>query len=185
MATIAVPTLRPLMLPPTVAPACEPVVITPNTNVASPDPADFAALRHVLETVGHFAPAPPDPPWADPRPDLATDTCTCAEAQRRCKCHERWLALLEAAYRHDGQDPHGVYGTLNGIHCCGARLEVAAAPDKAPQAAGVPPGWRLKRGDELTEAEYQRLRAIYLGPHTEVLTRLLNAPPAGGVRQPG
>jgi len=61
MATIAVPTLRPLMLQRRVAPACEPVATTPNTNVASPDPADFAVLRQVLENVGHFAPAPPEP----------------------------------------------------------------------------------------------------------------------------
>jgi len=172
MTTIAVPTLRPLMLQRTVAPACKPVATTPNPNVASPDPADFAALRQVLETVGYFAPAPPNPPWADPRPDLTAD-------------HDRWQALLEAAYRHDGQDPHGVHGALNGIRCCGARLEVMTAAGKAPPSAGARPGWRLVRGDELTEAEYQRLRVTYLAPHTEALTRLLNAPPAVGERSHG
>jgi len=160
------------MLQRTVAPACEPVATTPNTNVASPDAADCAALRQVLETVGHFAPAPPDPLWADPRPDLTAD-------------HDRWQALLEAAYRHDGQDPHGVYGALNGIRCCGARLEVAPPAGKAPQAAGARLGWRLVRGDELTEAEYQRLRATYLVRHTETLTRLLKAQAAGGARPSG
>jgi len=160
------------MLQRTVPPACEPGTTTFNPNVASPDAADCAALRQVLETAGHFAPAPPDPPWADPRPDLTAD-------------HDRWQTLLEAAYRHDGQDPHGAYGALSGIRCCGARLEVATPVGKAPQAAGMRTGWRLVRGDELTEAEYQRLRSIYLVPHTEALTRLLNVSAAGGARQLG
>jgi len=172
MPTIAVPILRPLMLQRTVALACEPAATTLNPDVVSPDAADCAALRQVLETVGHFAPAPPDPPWADPRPDLTAD-------------HDRWQALLEAAYRHDGQDPHGVYGALSGIRCCGARLELAPPAGKTPQSAGARPGWRLVRGDELTEAEYQRLRSIYLVPHTEALTRLLSVSSAGSARQPG
>lgn len=172
MTAIAVPTLRPLMLQRTVAPVCEPVAATPNPTVVSPDAADCAALRQVLETVGHFTPAPPDPPWTDPRPDLTAD-------------HDRWQTLLEVAYRHDGQDPHGAYGALNGIRCCGARLAVASPAGTAPPSAGARPGSRLVRGDELTEAEYQRLRATYLVPHSEALTTLLNAPPAGGARQPG
>lgn len=109
MPTIAVPILRPLVLQRTVALACEPAATTLNPDVVSLDAADCAALRQVLETVGHFAPAPPVPPWTDPRPDLTAD-------------HDRWLTLLEAAYRHDGQDPHGAYGALSGIRCCGARL---------------------------------------------------------------
>ena len=60
MTMIAVPTLRPLMLQRTVAPA-KPVATTPHTDVAGLNPADFAVLRQVLETVGHCAPAPPDP----------------------------------------------------------------------------------------------------------------------------
>ena len=43
MTMIAVPTLRPLMLQRTVAPA-KPVATTPHTDVAGLDPADFAAL---------------------------------------------------------------------------------------------------------------------------------------------
>ena len=60
MTTIAVPTLRPLMLQPTFAPT-KPVATTPHTDVAGLNPADFAVLRQGLETVGHFAPAPPEP----------------------------------------------------------------------------------------------------------------------------
>jgi hypothetical protein len=172
MTTIAVPTLRPLMLQRTAGLAAEPAATADHNDIARSDPADFVVLRQVLETVGYFAPAPPNPPWADPRPDLTAD-------------HDRWQALLEAAYRHDGQDPHGVYGALSGIRCCGAQLEVGIAAGKAPQAAGMRTGWRLVRGDELTEAEYQRLRATYLVPHTEALTQLLNAPSLGGARQPG
>lgn len=174
MSAITAPTLQPLLLQrqaaPAVqgAPAAEPasaLPAAPHNGAESRDLADFAALRQVLETVGHFQPAPPDPPWADPRPDLAAD-------------HDRWQALLEAAYRCDGQDPHGVFGALNGIRCCGARLEVMAVTKQAPPSTNAQPGWRLVRGDELTEAEYQRLRAAYLAPHTEALTRLLSAPPA-------
>ncbi len=174
MSGITAPTLQPLVLQrhsaPAVqnAPAAEPAPAAPAAppnGAEGRDSAAFTALRQVLATVGHFQPAPPDPPWADPRPDLAAD-------------HDRWQALLEAAYRCDGQDPHGVFGALNGIRCCGARLEVMAVTKQALPSAGARRGWRLVRGDELTEAEYQRLRAAYLAPHTEALTRLLSAPPA-------
>lgn len=174
MSAITAPTLQPLLLQRQVvpavqgAPAAEPATaapVAPHNDAEGGDSADFTALRQVLETVGRFQPAPPDPPWQDPRPDLAAD-------------HDRWQALLAAAYRCDGQDPHGVFGALNGIRCCGARLEVTAVTKQAPPATNARPGWRLVRGDELTEAEYQRLRAAYLAPHTEALTKLLSAPPA-------
>ena len=84
---------------------------------------DFAVLVCVLETQGHFTPAPPDPPWADPRPDLVGD-------------HARWLTLLELAYRRDGADPNGVFGALNGIRCCGAAIT---------SSGGAKPAWRLTR----------------------------------------
>ena len=124
-------------------------------DAAALDPADFAALRTVLETVDHFAPAPRDPPWADPRPDLVGD-------------HSSFQALLATAFRRDGQDPHGVFGALVGIRCCGARLA----------SAGQPSAWRLVRGEEMDEAEYAGYRQTYLAPHTPALTRLLRAPPA-------
>ncbi len=120
---------------------------------------DFAALVHVLETQGHFAPAPPDLPWADPRPDLVAD-------------HARWLTLLELAYRRDGTDPYGVFGALVGIRCCGAAIT---------SSGGANPTWRLTRG-ELTVAEWQTMRAKWLMPHLAVLQELLGAP-AGGIRK--
>ncbi len=142
---------------------------------------DFAALVQVLETEGHFTPAPPDPPWADPRPDLAADTCTCAAAQRRCKCHARWLTLLELAYRRDGADPQGVFGALVGIRCCGAAIA---------SSGGAKPAWRLLRG-EMNAAAWQAVRAQWLTPalalarsagasvpHLKALRELLGTPVA-------
>ena len=132
---------------------------------AALDPADFAALRAVLETVGHFEPAPRDPPWADPRPDLVGD-------------HSSFQALLATAFRRDGQDPHGVFGALVGIRCCGARLAYADLANGALASAGQPAAWRLVRGAEMGEAEYAGYRQTYLAPHTTALTRLLRVPPA-------
>lgn len=64
-------------------------------QAAQPDKGDdFAALRAVFDLYGCFRPAPPDPPWADPRPDLAGD-------------HARWELALELAYRRDASDPEG------------------------------------------------------------------------------
>jgi hypothetical protein len=116
---------------------------------------DFAALVYVLKTQGHFTPAPPDPPWADPRPDLAGD-------------HARWLTLLELAYRRDGADPNGVFGALNGIRCCGAAIT---------SGGGTKPAWRLTRG-EMTAAEWQSIRTKWLMPHLKVLQELLGTPAA-------
>ena len=75
MTPVAVPSLRPLMLQRTAGTAVQrtPAVgllpaapTAPHDGVEAINPADFAALRQVLETVGHFAPAPPDPLWSDP-----------------------------------------------------------------------------------------------------------------------
>ncbi len=135
------------------------------------DPADFTALRQVLETTGHFTPAPPDPPWADPRPDLVADRA-------------RWWLVLEAAWRLDGQDPNGLYGALNGMRCCGARLEIANAETWGARPEDPPPTYRLVRGEELSEAEYADLRQRYLMPHREALTRLLNVSTAAQIAHP-
>jgi hypothetical protein len=114
---------------------------------------DFAALVQVLVTEGHFTPAPPDPPWADPRPDLAED-------------HARWLTLLELAYRRDDADPNGVFGALNGIRCCGAAIT---------SSGGANPTWRLTRG-ELSATEWQAIRARWLMLHLKALQELLGTP---------
>jgi len=114
---------------------------------------DFAALVCVLETQGHFTPAPLDPPWTDPRPDLGAD-------------HARWLTLLELAYRRDGADPNGVFGALNGIRCCGAAIT---------SSGGAKPAWRLTHG-EMTAAEWQAIRTKWLMPHLKVLQELLGTP---------
>jgi hypothetical protein len=116
---------------------------------------DFAALVYVLETTGHFTPAPPDPPWADPRPDLVAD-------------HALWLTLLELAYRRDGADPYGVFGALVGIRGCGAAIT---------SSGGANPTWRLTRG-EMTAVEWQTIRSRWLMPHLKVLQELLGTPAA-------
>jgi len=117
-----------------------------------------------LETQGHFTPAPLDPPWADPRPDLVGD-------------HTCWLMLLELAYRRDGADPNGVFGALNGIRCCGAQIM---------SSGGAKPAWRLTRG-EMTAAEWQSVRTKWLMPHLKVLQELRGPPGAvgrGGAQPP-
>ena len=119
---------------------------------------DFAALRAVLEREGRFCPRPPDPLWADPRPDLTGD-------------HGRWTVLLALAWAVDGPDPYGVYGALQGVRCCGAALLTEAQPlDLTP--VGPPLRWRLTRG-EIPEPEWQAYRARWLWPHKDVLTKLL------------
>jgi len=122
--------------------------------------ADFSTLIYVLETQGHFTLAPPDPPWADPRPDLADD-------------HARWLTLLELAHRRDAADPYGVFGALVGIRCCGAAIS---------SSGGVKPAWRLTRG-EMTAAEWPAIRARWLMPHLAVLRELLGAPGAAAITE--
>jgi len=118
---------------------------------------DFAALRAVLEQ-GGFRPAPPDPPWADPRPDLIGD-------------HARWLLVLELAYRRDAADPEGVYGALYGARCCGAAIE-HMDDDWTLKPEGPPPRWRLARG-EIPADEWAAIRARWLLPHRAALVEIL------------
>lgn len=138
-------------------PPAQPVGYTSPAAAADVHPTadEFAALREVLETTGHFTPAPPEPPWTDPRPDLVAD-------------HAHWEDLLGRAWRLDAADTEGVYGALNGMRCCGARLE-------RTQSAG----WRLVKGDELSAIEYHTYRVSYLVPHTAAITRLLSTPDLG------
>ena len=119
---------------------------------------DCAALRAVLEGEGRFYPQPPEPQWADPRPDLKAD-------------HGRWSVLLALAWNTDGGDPYGLYGALHGMRCCGAALLTEAQPlDLTP--GGPPLRWRLTRG-EIPEPEWQAYRARWLWPHKDILTKLL------------
>jgi hypothetical protein len=113
---------------------------------------NFTALRTLLETVGHFEPPPPDPIWADPRPDLAAD-------------HARWMVLLRDAYQMDGADPDGVFGVLHGIRCCGATI--------VPGSRG--PGWKLEPG-EIPASEWETIRQSYLLPHLPQIRKLLARP---------
>lgn len=124
----------------------------PTVDAAAPATAGPAARD------GRFRPAPPEPPWADPRPDLAGD-------------HGRWEVLLALAWARDGADPHGVFGALHGSRCCGAALVTDAQPrDLAPD--GPPLRWRLTRG-EMPEDVWQAYRTRWLLPHKDVLTKLL------------
>lgn len=121
-------------------------------------PAANTALAARLARDGRFCPAPPEPPWTDPRPDLAGD-------------HGRWTVLLALAWALDGADPHGVFGALHGIRCGGAALVTDAQPRDLAHD-GPPLRWRLTRG-ELPEPEWQAYRARWLWPHKDVLTKLL------------
>lgn len=120
--------------------------------------ADFAALRAVLDLCGRFRPAPPDPPWADPRPDLAGD-------------HARWELALELAYRRDAADPEGVFGALLGARCCGAAIE-HLDDDWSLRPEDPPPPWRLARG-EILAAEWAAIRTRWLLPHRAALAEIL------------
>lgn len=120
--------------------------------------AECAALRSWLALGGQFRPEPRDPPWADPRPDLAGD-------------HNRWAVLLALAWACDGADPHGVYGALQGLRCCGAALVTEVQPRDLAHD-GPPLRWRLTRG-ELSERVWQVYRTRWLLPHRPALTRLL------------
>jgi hypothetical protein len=119
---------------------------------------DFAALRAVLEHCGCFRPAPPDPPWADPRPDLVGDRA-------------RWLLVLELAYRRDAADPEGVFGALFGVRCCGAAIE-HLDDDWTLKPEGPPPRWRLARG-EIPADEWAAIRARWLLPQRAALEEIL------------
>ena len=190
MPLIVAPQLPPLALPRTPAPPLQgasaaqpaaPTTTAPRANGAAAaaqpallpadqpaDPADCAALLAALDRFGGFTPAPLDPPWQDPRSDLADD-------------HSRWWLVLEAAWRLDGQDPEGLFGALVGLRGCGARLELANAETWGARPDDPPPTYRLVRGAELSEAEYAELRQRYLVPHRAALTRLLSAPAAASI----
>ena len=157
MSPVTAPSL-PLDWGPAESPPAQAVGYTPPGAVGEvhPTPGDeFAALRTWLERYGTFTPAPPEPPWTDPRPDLVAD-------------HAHWEDLLGRAWRLDAADPEGVYGALNGMRCCGARLA-------RTQSAG----WRLVKGDELSAIEYHTYRVSYLVPHTVAITKLLSTPDLG------
>ena len=119
---------------------------------------DFGALRAVLDLYGCFRPAPPDPPWADPRPDLIGD-------------HARWLLVLELSYHRDAADPEGVFGALYGARCCGARIE-HLDDDWTLKPEGPSPRWRLARG-EIPADEWAAIRARWLLPHRAALEEFL------------
>jgi hypothetical protein len=122
------------------------------------DPTAFAALRAVLAGAGWFCQQPPDPPWADPRPDLKGD-------------HGRWTVLLALAWASDGLNPNGVCGALYGVRCCGAAIETDVQPlDLTPEGPAL--RWRLTRG-EIPESVWQACRTRWLWPHKDVLVRLL------------
>ncbi len=83
---------------------------------------------------------------ADPRDDLAED-------------RGLWRRLLTLAYDYDGDDPAGLFGSLHGLRCCGARLVVEGGQV------------RLVAG-ELDDA-YPAFRERYLLPHAAALLELL------------
>jgi hypothetical protein len=84
----------------------------------------------------------------DPRQDITDD-------------HTAWECLLATQYARDGANPHGLYGTLYGLRCEGARLVL----DRGRL--------RLEAG-ELGDA-YPLLRRVYLAPRRDELARLLAA----------
>ena len=85
----------------------------------------------------------------DPRPDLTDD-------------HREWACLLATQYERDGTNPHGLYGTLHGLRCEGARLVL----DRGRL--------RLEAG-EIGDLEYPLLRNLWLLPRRDELTALLAA----------
>ena len=91
----------------------------------------------------------------DPRPDLTADSV-------------HWRRLLTAAAA-DRADPHGLYGVLDGVRCCGAALRVEDGR------------LRLTAG-ELAAAEYALIRERDLRPHTATLRALLRQVSLGAVR---
>lgn len=138
-------------------PVAAPAVEEPPPAAGPAGSADFAALRAVLDLCGRFRPAPPDPPWADPRPDLTGD-------------HARWELALELAYRRDAADPEGVFGALLGARCCGAAIEHLDDDwSLRPEEAAC---WRLARG-EIPAAEWAAIRTRWLLPHRAALAEIL------------
>lgn len=84
--------------------------------------------------------------WDDPRPDLAEDS-------------PPWGRLLALAFERHGEGSDSVAWLLQGIRCCGARLE---AHDGR---------LRLEPGE--LGPEYAELREKWLLPHREAITALL------------
>ena len=137
----------------------EPPAAEESPPVAQPAGSDdFAALRAVLDRCGRFRSAPPDPPWADPRPDLVGD-------------HARWMLVLELAYRRDAADPEGVFGALFGVRCSGAAIE-HLDDDWTLKPEGPPPRWRLVRG-AIPADEWAAIRPRWLLPHRAALAEIL------------
>jgi len=84
----------------------------------------------------------------DPRPDL-------------CEDHELWEAVLQAA-SEISTEANGLYWTLDGLRCMGARLR--------PTRLG---SLRLEPGEETPEEEFQADCRRYLSPHTGSLRQVL------------
>ncbi|MSP11618.1 MAG: hypothetical protein EXR62_01540 [Chloroflexi bacterium] len=118
--------------------------------------AHKADLLALLQADGHRVGADGRPPlpqrgrWIlDPRPDLP-DT-------------DLWRRLLPLAFDLDGHDPAGLFGSLHGLRCGGARL----------RRDGSPPGGQVYLvGGDWGEA-YAELYIRYIVRHTEVLRELL------------
>ncbi len=84
----------------------------------------------------------------DPRADLAADS-------------REWECLLATQYARDGTNQYGLFGTLHGLRCEGARLVL----DRGRL--------RLEAGE--IGNDYPALRNLYLVPRGAELTRLLAA----------
>jgi len=84
----------------------------------------------------------------DPRPDLVDD-------------HSEWECLLATQYARDGTNQYGLFGTLHGLRCEGARLILDRGRLR------IEPG-------EIGDA-YPLLRRVYLVPRRDELTTLLAA----------
>jgi hypothetical protein len=71
-----------------------------------------------------------------------------------------WSLLLSAAFALDGDNPIGLYGSLHGFRCLGAKL------------VGTYHGVRIESGE--LGVDYLELRRRYLLPHADALTTLLS-----------
>ena len=123
----------------------------------APDSPGATAAGDLRSTDGGSAGAPRNAAWADPRPDLAQDTAL-------------WEQVLEAAFQLDGDDPAGLFGTLHGLRCCGARL---VRPGRG--------GWKIQPGADYLGGQeaWEGDRAGWLLPRRVTVTRLLT-----GLREP-
>lgn len=86
----------------------------------------------------------------DPRPDLTEDSAL-------------WDKLLMHTRAIDGNDPNGLYGALDGIRCCGARLYLDGDTLKIDGSECSAPDGRT----------YVGLRQQYLIKHADKLRRIL------------